>query len=132
MSHLLMEDVYTYKSLDEYKSSIDITIAEILLTTENLVFANVARKSGVNEFVIRKFPELRGFILKQIMKHKNRHVINCRILKVVENLNRGKKNISFLTVLNKCKFSNELELEKEYIYKRIKEVIAENIKNFKI
>ena len=132
MENILTNDGFTYKELHEYKSDIDYTINEILQSSDNLVFANVAKKAGINEFVIRRYPELRNYILTEILKYKKKHVINCKIERVVSNLIKSKKNVSFVSVINKCKFSSEYDLEREYINKRIRELVVANSSHFKI
>lgn len=132
MENSITNEEISYKDIDEYKNDIISTIENILITYDNLVFANVAKKSGVNEFVIRKFPQLRMFILQEILKYKKKHVINSRIEKVVNSLIKSKKNISFVTVLNKCKFTSEYDEERDYINRRIRELVIQNTYRFKI
>lgn len=125
-------DEITYLQLDEYKNKVKETISLALQKTDSIIFANIAREAGVNEFVIRKYPALRTFILNEILQVKKKHVINCRIEKVVNNLISKNQNITYVTVINKCKFSNEFNEEREFINSRIRELIALNSTTFKV
>lgn len=132
MENSLTNDGIYYKSIEEYKISIDKVINEILNSTEDLIFANVVKRAGVNEFVIRKYPQLRNYALEKIFKHKKQHVISCKIEKVVNNLIKNNKNVTFISVLNKCKFSDDYYEEKEFIHEKIKYFIKNNSHRFKI
>ncbi|MCM0649272.1 hypothetical protein NBE98_12910 [Clostridium swellfunianum] len=113
-----------YKDLEEYKIDINSTIESMLKTNERLVFALVAEKSGVTNFVVRKYPELRNYILQQLVYYKEVQVINQKIDRAVNNLVKANKTITFLAIVNKCKFSPDILYKNTYIKDKIRLVLS--------
>jgi hypothetical protein len=114
-----------YKDLEEYKVDINNTIEHMIFTNERLVFALVAEKAGVTNFVVRKYPELRNYILQQLVYYKEIKVINQKIDKAVTSLVKAKKTITFLAIVNKCKFSSDMIYQNQYIKERIRRVLSD-------
>lgn len=116
-----------YKDIEEYKNDIDNVIQNMIYNKERLVFAIVAEKSGVTRFVIRQYPELRNYILNKMVHYKEIHVINQKIDRAVASLLRSNKSITFMAIVNKCKFNSDIIYRNQYIRNKIKSVIASNI-----
>jgi hypothetical protein len=116
-----------YKDIEEYKDDIDNVIQNMIYNKERLVFAIVAEKSGVTRFVIRQYPELRNYILHKMVHYKEIHVINQKIDRAVASLLRSNKSITFMAIVNKCKFNADIIYRNQYIKHKIKSVIADNI-----
>lgn len=116
-----------YKDIEEYKNDIDNVIQNMIYNKERLVFAIVAEKSGVTRFVIRQYPELRNYILHKMVYYKEIHVINQKIDRAVASLLRSNKSITFMAIVNKCKFDSDIIYRNQYIKNKIRNVIANNI-----
>jgi hypothetical protein len=114
-----------YKDLEEYKVDINSTIEHMISTNERLVFALVAEKAGVTNFVVRKYPELRNYILQQLVYYKEIKVINQKIDKAVNSLVKSNKTVTFLAIVNKCKFSSAMIYQNQYIKERIRRVLSD-------
>jgi hypothetical protein len=114
-----------YKDLEEYKVDINNTIDHMISTNERLVFALVAEKAGVTNFDVRKYPELRNYILQQLVYYREIKVINQKIDKAVNSLVKAKKTITFLGIVNKCKFSSDMIYQNQYIKERIRRVLSD-------
>jgi hypothetical protein len=114
-----------YKDLEEYKVDINNTIEHMISTNERLVFALVAEKAGVTNFVVRKYPELRNYILQQLVYYKEIKVINQKIDKAVNSLVKSNKTVTFLAIVNKCKFSSDMIYQNQYIKERIRKVLSD-------
>jgi hypothetical protein len=114
-----------YKDLEEYKTDINNTIEHMISTNERLVFALVAEKAGVTNFVVRKYPELRNYILQQLVCYREIKVINQKIDKAVNSLIKAKKTITFLAIVNKCRFSSDMIYQNQYIKERIRRVLSD-------
>jgi hypothetical protein len=113
-----------YKDLEEYKVDINNTIEHMITANERLVFALVAEKSGVTNFVVRKYPELRNYILQQLVMYKEIQVINQKIERAVSSLIKANKTITFLAIVNKCKFGANMIYKNRYIKDRIRLVLS--------
>ena len=124
---LNITEVY-YKDLEEYKVDINNTIKHMISTNERLVFALVAEKAGVTNFVVRKHPELRNFILQQLVYYREIKVINQKIDKAVTSLIKANKTITFLAIVNKCKFSSLVIYQNQYVKERIRRVLSIGLK----
>ncbi len=113
-----------YKHLEEYKVDINNTIEAMITANERLVFALVAEKSGVTNFVVRKYPELRNYILQQLVYYKELQVINQKIDRAVNSLVKANKTLTFVAIVNKCKFSSEMIYQNQYIKDKIRSVLS--------
>ena len=115
-----------YKDIEEYKNDINNVIQNMIYNKERLVFAIVAEKSGITRFVIRQYPELRNYILHKMVYYKEIHVINQKIDRAVASLLRSNKSITFIAIVNKCKFDSDIIYRNQYIKNKIRSVIANN------
>jgi len=128
--HLNITNLY-YKDIEEYKFLISSAIENMLSNNERLIFAVAAERAGVDPYIIRKHPELRTYILRQIMYYKEIQVINQKIDRAVNNLVKSNKPLSFIAIVNKCKFGGNTIYQNQYIKEKIRSVLAENINNKK-
>jgi hypothetical protein len=124
MENCLNSEVTRYKDLEEYKSDVNNIIENMISQNERLVFALVCEKTDINPLTIRRYPELRSYILERMVYYKELHVINSKIDRVVNNLIKANKRITFLEIVNRCKFSSEMIYRNQYIKDRIRSVIA--------
>jgi hypothetical protein len=113
-----------YKDLEEYTVDINTAIENMIKTNERLVFALVAEKAGVTNFVVRKYPELRNYILQQLVHYKEIQVINQKIERAVNSLIKTNKTITFLAIVNKCKFNSDMIYQNQYIKDKIRLVLS--------
>jgi hypothetical protein len=113
-----------YKDLEEYRNDINTSIENMISTNERLVFALVAEKAGVTNFVVRKYPELRNYILQQLVHYKEIQVINQKIDRAVNSLIKTNKTITFLAIVNKCKFNSDMIYQNQYIKDKIRQVLS--------
>jgi hypothetical protein len=124
MENCLNTSEIYYKDLEEYKIDINNTIEHMISTNERLVFALVAEKAGVTNFVVRKHPELRNYILQQLVYYREIKVINEKIDRAVNNLIKTNKNLTFMAITKKCKFSPEMIYENQYIKDKIRRILS--------
>lgn len=122
---LIAAETY-YKGLDEYKSDVDTVIQYMISKKERLVFAVVAEKSGVTRFVVRKYPELRNYILTRMVYYKELQVINQKIDRATNNLIKSNKRLTFMSIVKKCRYNLEIIYENPYIKDRIREILVQN------
>ena len=115
---------FGYKDIEEYKLLIDNVIEGMLSKNERLIFAVAAEKAGVDPYVIRKYPELRRYILQKIMYYKEIQVINQKIDRAVMSLIKSNKPLTFISIANKCKFSGNSLYQNQYIKEKIRCAIA--------
>lgn len=125
MENCLITTELFYKDLMEYKVDINNTIEYMITANERLVFALVAEKAGVTNFVVRKYPELRNYILQQLVHYKEIQVINQKIDRAVGSLIKANKAVTFLAIVNKCKFSSDMIYNNQYIKDKIRKVLSE-------
>jgi hypothetical protein len=114
-----------YKDVEEYKIDINNTIENMISTNERLVFALIAEKAGVTNFVVRRYPELRNYILQQLVCYKEIQVINQKVDRAVNSLMKANKTITFMAIVNKCKFNSETIYQNQYIKDKILRVLSE-------
>lgn len=120
---LANKEIY-YKSIEEYKMDIDNIIISMLKKNERFVFADLAEKAGVTRFVVRKYPELRNYILEKMVYYKEIQVINAKINNAVKLLTKAHKNLTFMSIIKKCNFQSEIIYQNPYIKEKIRSVIA--------
>ncbi len=117
-----------FKNIEEYKIDIVNVIKYLVSKDERLVFAIIAEKSGITRFVIRQYPALRNYMLEKISYYKEIQFINRKIDKAVKSLLKSNKNITFIALINKCKFSTDVVYHNSYIKNKIRNAIIENTK----
>lgn len=115
-----------YKSVEEYQADVSSVIEMMIIKNERLVFAVVAERAGVTNFVVRKYPELRNYILQEVMHYKEIQVIDQKISKAAASLVKHNKPLTFISIINKCKFSQELVYKNSYIKDKIREILINN------
>jgi hypothetical protein len=118
-------EVY-YKNIDDYKADINSVIENMVSKKERLVFAVVAQKSGVTPFEIRQYPDLRNYILERMVYYKEIQVINQKIEKAVNSLLKSSKSLTFISIINKCRFGIDTIYQNKYIQDKIRNVLVEN------
>lgn len=118
-------DIY-YKDIEEYKIDVDNTIEYMISRNERLVFAIVAEKSGVSRFVVRQYPELRNYLLQRMIYYKEIQVINKKINRAVNSLLKSNKSLTFISIINKCRFSSDAIYQNKYIKTKIRSLLIEN------
>jgi hypothetical protein len=118
-------DIY-YKDIEEYKIDINNTIEYMISKNERLVFAVVAEKSGVSRFVVRQYPELRNYILQRMIYYKEIQVINKKINRAVNSLLKSNKSLTFISIINKCRFTSDAIYQNQYIKNKIRSLLIEN------
>ncbi|WP_027624127.1 hypothetical protein [Clostridium lundense] len=121
-------EVSCYKDMEEYKVDINNTINSMLSKNERLSFAIVAEKTNIDPLVIRMYPELRTYILEKIKYYKEMKVISDKIDKAVKSLLKSNKNLSFISIMNKCKFSLNVVYKNKYIKDKIISALTDNLK----
>lgn len=123
MENALNNTSHFYKDIEEYEDDINTVIEAMIDKNERIVFAIVAERAGVTNFVVRRYPELRNYILNQIKYYKEIQVINAKIDKAAKSLIRQGKNLTFMSIMNKCKFPSDMVYQNSYIKHRIRSVI---------
>jgi hypothetical protein len=114
-----------YKDVGEYKSDVDKTIEHMISNNERLVFAVVAEKAGVTRFTVRQYPELRNYILQRMVYYKEIQVINQKIYRAVESLLKTNKSLTFVSIINKCKFGSDIIYQNQYVKDKIRSILVE-------
>lgn len=127
-NYLNIKDLY-YKDVDEYKIDIDTTLSCMSSTSERIIFAVVAERSGITRFVIRKYPELRNYILERIIHYKEIQIINKKINRAVDNLLKANKSLTFVSIINKCRLGSDVIYRNEYVKEKIRSILIENRHN---
>jgi hypothetical protein len=117
-----------FKNIEEYKIDIVNFIKYLVSKDERLVFAIIAERSGITRFVIRQYPELRNFILEKIAIYKEIQLVNRKIDRAVKSLLKSNKSVTFIALINKCKFSTDVIYHNNYIKHKIRNVIIEHTK----
>jgi hypothetical protein len=128
VENCISSEAIRYKDYDDYKNEVNNVIQNMISHKERLVFAVVCEKSDITPFTIRRYPELRSYILERMVYYKELHVIDSKIDRVVNNLLKANKRITFLEIVTRCKFSSEMIYSNQYIKDKIRSVIASNIK----
>lgn len=118
-------DIY-YKTIEEYKIDILHIIEHMISKNERMAFAVVAEKAGITPFVIRQYPELKKYILQKMIYLKEIQSIHQKIDRAVISLLKANKNITFLSIINKCSFDSEIIYQNHHIKDKIRRVLTEN------
>jgi hypothetical protein len=115
-----------YKDIDEYKININTIIEQMISENERLAFAVVSEKAGITPFIIRRYPELRTYMLQRMVYYKEIYVINQKINRVVNNIVKSNKSITFIEIVKRCKFSSDIIYQNQYIKDKIRSVLSAN------
>ncbi|MEG1255415.1 hypothetical protein [Clostridium sp.] len=123
-------DIDREKKLKEYKIQIDNAIKDIISKGSRLVFASVVKVGDVSNITVFKYPELREYILISIKYTKEIQVINQRIDRAIARMIKGNKRITFISLMNSCRFNSDDVYKNTYIKERIRMIVIENSKGF--
>lgn len=124
MENCLSNNEIYYKSIEEYKCGIDDTIVSMINKNERLIFAEVAERADVTRFVIRKYPELRNYILQKMIYYKEIQVINSKIDNAVKLLTKSHKTLTFMSIIKKCNFKSDTIYQNKYIREKIRDILS--------
>lgn len=127
-SNICIKEEIEFKNAEEYKINIDNTLKNMISKNERICFAIIAERSGITRFVIRQYPELRNCILEKMTYYKEIQIIDKKINKSLRNLLKNNKTVTFMSLINKCKFTTETVYHNEYIKQKIRSVIIDNVK----
>jgi len=136
MENYIMKDYDFYNDIDkekklkEYKIQIDNAIKEIISKGGRLVFASVVKVGDISNITVFKYPELREYILISIKYAKEIQVINQRIDRAIARMIKGNKRITFISLMNSCRFNSDDVYKNTYIKERIRMIVIENSKGF--
>jgi hypothetical protein len=111
---------------EEYKIHVDNAIVNILLNEERLVFASVVEKAKITPFIISKHIGLRIYILERMKYHKEMYIIDKKINRAVISLLKSNRNITFLSIINKCKISMDTAYQDQIIKNKVKDAILQS------
>ena len=118
------------EEIEILKNKVDEVIIRIIEKKERLVFANVVKDADISNITVFRHPEIRGYILNQIKLQKEIQCINAKIERVINNLKKRGKRVTFVAVMNKCKFSLEEIYRNDFIKERIRSEVIKNSSNF--
>lgn len=111
--------------LTSLKEKVQRAIKELIKDKERVVFANVVKAAGISPIIISKYPELRTHILKEIKKQKELQYINNKIEKIVERMIKRNIRLSYMGIINRCKFT----ANEDKVYPEIREIIRNIVIN---
>jgi len=123
-------DMENQDELNKYKADVDEAIRTIINKGDRLFFANVVKVANITNITVFKHPELRGYILDKIKISKEIQDINKKIDRAVARLTKGNKKITFVALMNSCRFNADHISSNPYIKERIRAAVLENIKKF--
>ena len=123
-------DVGNQKKLSKYKSDIDEAIKTIISKEDRLVFASVVKAADITNITVFKYPELRGYILEKIKVEKEIQAINKKVDRAIARLTKVNRRITFISLMNSCKFNLDHVYKNPYIKERIRVAVIENTRNF--
>lgn len=126
----LYNKVEDQDELNKYKADIDEAIENIIDKEERLVFANVAKAADITNITVFKYPELRGYILEKIKISKEIQVINKKIDRAIARLIKGNKKVTFVSLMNSCRFNANHMYSNPYIKERVRLAVIENNRIF--
>lgn len=123
-------DVKNADNLSKYKLDIDEAIKAIISKEDRLVFASVVKVADITNITVFKYPELRGYILEKIKFEKEIQAIDKKIYRAIARLNKGNRRITFISLMNSCKFNSDHIYNNPYIKEKIRAAVIENTRNF--
>lgn len=119
-------DVENVDNLSKYKLDIDEAIKTIISKEDRLVFASVVKVADITNITVFKYPELRGYILEKIKFEKEIQAIDKKIDRAIARLNKGNRRITFISLMNSCKFNSDHIYNNPYIKEKIRAAVIEN------
>ncbi len=117
-------------NLSKYKLDIDEAIKAIISKEDRLVFASVVKVADITNITVFKYPELRGYILEKIKFEKEIQAIDKKIDRAIVRLNKGNRRITFISLMNSCKFNSDHIYNNPCIKEKIRAAVIENTRNF--
>lgn len=123
-------DVKNADNLSKYKLDIDEAIKAIISKEDRLVFASVVKVADITNITVFKYPELRGYILEKIKFEKEIQAIDKKIYRAIARLNKGNRRITFISLMNSCKFNSDHIYNNPYIKEKIRAAVIENTRSF--
>lgn len=123
-------DVENADNLSKYKLDIDEAIKAIISKEDRLVFASVVKVADITNITVFKYPELRGYILEKIKFEKEIQAIDKKIYRAIARLNKGNRRITFISLMNSCKFNSDHIYNNPYIKEKIRAAVIENTRSF--
>ncbi|WPC43471.1 hypothetical protein [Clostridium sp. JS66] len=126
-SNICIEKEIECSNAEDYKININNTLKSMISKDERICFAIIAERSGVTRFVIRQYPELRNYILEKMAYYKEIQVIDRKINRSLRSLLKNNKSVTFISLINKCKFTTDTVYHNEYIKQKIRSVIIDNV-----
>lgn len=123
-------DVKNADNLSKYKLDIDEAIKAIISKEDRLVFASVVKVADITNITVFKYPELRGYILEKIKFAKEIQAIDKKIYRAIARLNKGNRRITFISLMNSCKFNSDHIYNNPYIKEKIRAAVIENTRSF--
>lgn len=117
-------------NLSKYKLDIDEAIKAIISKEDRLVFASVVKVADITNITVFKYPELRGYILEKIKFEKEIQAIDKKIDRAIARLNKGNRRITFISLMNSCKFNADHIYNNPCIKEKIRAAVIENTRNF--
>ena len=119
-----------YKDIEEYKIDIDNVINHMLCKNETIGICCYCRKSRYNLLCNKTIScELRNCILRKMEYYKEIQIINRKIDRAVNSLIKSNKSLTFISIINKCRFASDVVYQNKYIKDKIRSVLAENKQN---
>jgi len=119
-------DVENADNLSKYKLDIDEAIKAIISKEDRLVFASVVKGADITNITVLKYPELGGYILEKIKFEKEIQAIDKKIDRAIARLNKGNRRITFISLMNSCKFNSDHIYNNPYIKEKIRAAVIEN------
>lgn len=112
------------------KEKVQRNVKELIWNKERVVFANVVKAAEISPIIIYKHPELRTYILQEIKKQKELQWINYKIDKVVERMIKKNIRLSYMGIINRCKFIAKDERMYPEIRQIIRNIVIHNSATF--
>lgn len=126
MENCLSFNTPSYKNIEDYKNDIKTNIIEILDSNEKLNFALIVKKSSISPIIIKKYPELRSYILQNIKHYKETKLIDDKIAKATNKILDCNEPLTFMAIIKKCRFSSDMIYKNNYIKEKVIKTIKEN------
>lgn len=114
------------KIIEEYTLTIDNIVESMLSKNQLLSFASIIEETTITPITIKKYPELKKYILAKISHYKELQIIDIQINKAVEKLLKSNQNITFTSIVQKCNFSSSSVYQNSYIKRKILNAISKN------
>lgn len=133
MELLANEELYFKSPEDkeqEYRDNIDNALEKIVALNDRLVFFNVVKEADISSIDIYRHPGLRSYILEKIKEKKIEIYIDKKINRVVSDLVAKDKKVSFVTVMNRCKFTQEELKDNPIIKDKIRRIVIKEGSNY--